>query len=302
MKIVITGATGYTGRCITKKLLNSKSNITTLVSNISRSNPFGNKIHIELFDFEHPNKLAQKFKGVDIFFNTYYVRFNYKKISFDKAVKNTRLLINAAKKAGVKKVVHISVVNPSKNSKFSYFRGKALIEDIIKKSGICYTILRPALLFGEGDILINNIAWMLRHYNVFFIPGNGNYKIQPIFVEDLADMAIKESKSKCNKVIDAIGPETFTYKQMVMMISKEIHSNSKIFNINSYMALLASNMVGHLVNDIILTKSELWAMKANLLFVNNKPTAKTKFSQWLKKNANKLGINYNSELKRNFQQ
>ena len=87
--------------------------------------------------------------------------------------------------------MHISITNPSLDSPLPYFRGKAILEKEIRASGISHAIVRPTVLFGKEDILINNITYLLRRLPVFAIPGSGDYRLQPIYVEDLAEIAVE---------------------------------------------------------------------------------------------------------------
>ena len=119
-------------------------------------------------------------------YNTYWVRFNYGSFSHAAAVENTLALFAAARQAGVGRVVHLSIANPSEDSPLEYFRCKARLERALRESGLSYAILRPTVLFGGQDILINNIAWMLRRLPVLGVFGDGRYRLQPIYVDDLA--------------------------------------------------------------------------------------------------------------------
>src|SRR5208283_3415503 len=145
--------------------------------------------------------------GAATLYNTYWVRFPRGNITYERAVENTRILVNAAREAGVRRIVHLSITNPSEGSKLGYFRGKAEIETLIAASGIACAILRPTVIFGVEDVLINNIAWLLRHSPVFAIPGSGEYRLQPVYVVDVAEMAVAAGKDTVNKVMDAVGPE-----------------------------------------------------------------------------------------------
>ena len=136
-------------------------------------------------DFSDRAGLVRSLRGASVLYNTYWVRFNHGRSTFDQAVDNSRVLIQAAKEAGVRKIVHVSIANPSLDSHLPYYSGKARVEKAIVDSGVPYAILRPTVVFGVGDILINNIAWFARRFPVFAIPGTGRYLLQPIFVEDL---------------------------------------------------------------------------------------------------------------------
>ncbi len=212
MRIAVTGAFGYSGRYITKRLLEAGQEVLTLTNSMRRPNPFGERVKALPFHFEEPHKLRDSLRGVHTLVNTYWVRFDHRLFTHGQAVANTRTLFSAAREAGVRRIVHVSITNPDSASDLPYFRGKAELEAALKGLGVSYCILRPTVLFGKEDVLINNIAWSLRHLPVFGVFGSGDYRLQPIYVDDLAKWAAQKVGSGVNEVIEAIGPETFTYR------------------------------------------------------------------------------------------
>src|SRR5260221_4447800 len=145
---VVTGALGYTGSYITGILLSNGHRVKTLTGHPQRRNPFGEQVEVASFNFDKPDELVTSLEGADTIFNTYWIRFAYGDVTFDKAVANTRVLIDSAKRAGVRKFVHVSITNPSEESALPYFRGKALLEKSLVESGLRYTIIRPTVIFG----------------------------------------------------------------------------------------------------------------------------------------------------------
>jgi len=210
------------------------------------------------------------------------------------AVTNTLALFNAAKAAGVNRIVHISITNPSETSHLEYFSGKARLE----KALISYSILRPTVLFGKEDILINNIAWLLRKLPVFGVFGDGEYRLQPIYVNDLAAMAVDEGESTENSIVNAIGPETFTYKSLVETVGEIIGEKKTLLSIHPSIGYLAGQLLGKLVGDVLITREEIEGLMADLLFVDSPPTGETKLTQWARDHAESLGRTYTSELRR----
>ncbi len=160
---VVTGSFGYSGRYITERLVQAGTRVRTLTNSPDREHPFGTRVEVHPFNFEHPERLARSLEGAQVLYNTYWVRFNHADFRYSQAIDNTRALFSAARRAGVSRVVHVSITNPSEDSPLEYFRGKALLERDLRESGLSHAILRPAVLFGGEDILINNIAWVLRH-------------------------------------------------------------------------------------------------------------------------------------------
>ncbi len=294
----VTGAFGYSGKYISQKLLDSGYRVITLTNSLHRENPFGDLVQAYPFNFDKPEKLIASLKGVAVLYNTYWVRFNHKQFNQADAVKNTINLFNAAKEAGVQRIVHISITNPSVDSKLEYFSGKAKLEEALIKSGLHYSILRPAVLFGKEDILINNIAWALRTLPVFGVFGDGQYRLQPIYVEDLAELAVEQGKSKEDIIINAIGPETFTYKELVETIGNIIRKQKPIVSFSPTMGYIAGLLIGKIVGDVMITRDEISGLMNNLLYVDSPPVGKTKLTEWVKEHRDSLGRKYTSELAR----
>lgn len=250
------------------------------------------------FGNSDPEKLTESLKGVSVLYNTYWVRFNHKTFTFASAVRNTITLFNCAKQAGVEQVVHLSVTNPSKQSHLEYFRRKATVEKALQESGISYSILRPAIFFGKENVLINNIAWVLRRFPVFGVFGDGNYRLQPIYVDDLAKLAVEQGQNRENTIIDAVGPETFTYKGLVQEIGKAIGKKRPIISIPPTIGYILGSIVGKVLGDVLITREEIEGVMAGLLYVDSPPVGETRLPDWMRENAESLGKHYTSELAR----
>lgn len=294
----VTGAYGYSGKYIAEKLLAGGKEVSTLTNSLHRENPFGDRIRAYSFNFDKPDLLTASLKGVKVLYNTYWVRFNHRLFTYADAVENTKILFNAAKQAGVERIVHISITNPSEDSPLEYFRGKAILEKYLKETGISYCILRPAVLFGKEDILINNIAWALRRFPVFGTFADGQYQIQPIYVNDLAELAVQQGGASENVIIDAIGPETFTYRGLIEEIGRIIEKKRPVISVPPFFGYSIGWMVGKIVNDVMITKDEVKGLMENLLYVDSPPAGTTKLTDWAKKHADTLGFKYTSELVR----
>src|SRR6266478_3280414 len=250
---VVTGASGYTGRYVTRVLLSRGRRVRTLTGHPSRANPFGDQIESAPFNFDRPEDLARSLQGAGTVFNTYWIRFPYGGQTFDSAVANTRILIEAATRADVRKFVHISVTNATTSSPLPYFRGKAMVEAALKESALSYAIIRPALIFGVEDILHNNIAWLLPRFPFFAIPGRGDYRVQPIFAADLGEIAVNAARDDQSAVSDAVGPEVFTFDELVRMIASAVGSKSGIVHVDARIAVAFAQVIGWFVRDVPLT-------------------------------------------------
>ncbi len=295
---VVTGAFGYSGRYITERLLAEGKRVRTLTHSVERENPFGDRVEVRPFDWDEPAKLARHLEGAEVLYNTYWVRFDHDDFHHAGAVANTRKLFEAAKAAGVERVVHVSITNPSEDSPLPYFAGKAQLERALRESGLSHAILRPAVLFGKEDILINNIAWGLRRLPLYAVFGDGNYRLQPIYVDDLAELAVEEGRDREDRVVDAIGPETFRYRDLVEEIGRIIGRSRPIVSMPAGPAWQLTRLLGVFVGDVILTRDEVSGLMADLLVTDSLPAGRTRLTDWAKRHADTLGRRYTSELAR----
>lgn len=300
MKIAVTGAFSYTGKYVTTRLLARGEEVITLTNHPNRPNPFNGQVKSFPLDFDEAS-MTKSLQGADVLVNTYWVRFDKGKNTQPRAVENTRKLVNAAKAAGVKRIVHVSIANPSADSHLPYYWGKAANEKAVIESGIPYAIIRPTVLVGGGeDILINNIAFLLRRLPFFLIPGDGSYGIQPVHVDDLAKLAVEAVYSKENYVIDAVGPDAYSFKELVKLVGDTVGAKRPLISVPPRLALFAAQVMSLFVNDVILTPEEVDGLMANLLVSKEPARGKTVFKEWLIENRNVVGARYASELKKHF--
>jgi len=297
---VVTGAFSYTGKYIAERLLSMGEEVRTLTGRPDHETPFGHQVAAYPFNFDKPGELMESLRGAKTLYNTYWVRYKHGQVSFEKAVENSKTLITAAGEAGIRRIVHISITNPAEDSPFPYFRGKALVEKAITQSKLSYAIIRPTVIFGPEGILFNNIAWLLRKFPIFAIPGSGDYRIQPVFVADVAEIAVRAGHQDDNIVLDAVGPETFTFAELVKMIASHINSRAKIVNVSPRLALFLAKLIGYAVKDVVITRDEIDGLMSDLLASDVEATAPTLFSEWLAQNANNVGIKYISGLERHY--
>ena len=297
---VVTGAFGYTGKYIAGQLLRSGRRVKTLTGHPERANPFKQPVTVAPFNFDRPEALVESLRGADTVYNTYWIRFPRKEMTFKRAVENSKVLIAASRKAEVRRFVHISITNPSEDSPLGYFHGKALVERAIIDSGLSYVIIRPTVVFGNEDILINNIAWLLRRFPVFGVPGSGDYRLQPVFAGDLAELAVHTAAQNDNQVIDAVGPEVFTFRELVQSIGGAVGSRARVIAMNRSFVSVLARVFGWFLGDVLLTRQEVDGLMAGLLLSNSAPTCPTQFTDWLKTHGAGLGTEYASEIARHY--
>lgn len=295
----VTGAFSYSGKYIAQRLLDAGCEVITLTNSPHKPNPFGERVKAYPFNFDTPDRLTESLRGVSVLYNTYWVRFNYRKnFTHSAAVDHTLRLFTAAKAAGVRRIVHVSITNPSEDSPLEYFKGKAQLEKALIESGLSYAILRPTVLFGKEDILVNNIAWALRHLPVFGVFGDGSYRLQPIHVDDLARLAVEQGEKTENVIINAIGPETFTYRGLAEEIGRIIGKPRPIVSVPPGFGYCVGWLIGRMVGDVMVTREEIKGLMADLLYVDALPAGTTKLTDWARENAGTLGVRYASELAR----
>ena len=297
---VVTGAFSYTGRYVTRRLLGEGVRVRTLTRSPDAEDPFGGRVEVAPLDFSDPDGLCRSMQGAGVFYNTYWIRYAHGRITFDLAVENTRTLFEAAKSAGVGRIVHFSVTNPSSGSGLPYFRGKVQVEDMLVGLGIPYAIIRPTLVFGVGGLLLNNMAWALRRFPVFPVYGNGDYPVQPVYVEDVAAQAVEAGSQSENSVADAAGPDTFSFEDLLRLLASSMGVRRRFLHMHPRVDLALTGLVGLLMRDMALTHDEVVGLMAGLLTSEAAPTGTTRLSDWLAENGDGLGRRYVSELRRNY--
>jgi NADH dehydrogenase len=298
--IVITGAFSYTGKYATRILLDRGYRIRTLTFHPNRANLFGDIVQVFPYNFDHPDRLMETLRGASTLINTYWVRFPRGEMTFEAAVQNTRTLIRAAKDAGISRIVHVSIANPSLTSPLGYYKGKAQLEQDVIDSGLSYAILRPTVIFGLEDILINNIAWFARRFPVFGIPGDGRYSIRPIYVEDMAQLIANSVGQQGNGVMDAVGPETFTFEELIKLIAAQVGRSVRLVHMSTPLAYVCTRVTGCFVEDVVLTWEEYKGLMANLLAPEGPASGKTRLTEWLAENREHVGGRYASEVARHY--
>lgn len=297
---VVTGAFSFTGRAIAEELLQRGRKVRTLTRRDAPGDPLAARIERAELQFRDEEGLRRALDGVHTLFNTYWVRFAHGATTFDRAVENTRVLLRAARAAGARRVVHISVTNPSLDSPLPYFRGKAETEADVAGAGLSSAIVRPTLVFGPRDILVNNIAWGLRRSPVFPIAGDGSYRVQPVSVEDTAEICIDAAAQEEDVVLDAAGPETISYDELVRLVAAAVGSTARIVHWPAGRVLALARVTGRVRRDVLLTAEELAGLQASLLVSDEPPLGRASFRSWVAANGEVLGRGYVSELARNF--
>lgn len=296
----VTGAFSFTGRAIAQRLLAEGREVVTLVRRPGALDVADPRIRTAVVSLDDSAGLANQLRGVDTLYNTHWIRFARGDLTFELAIQRTLRLLDAARQAGVRRVVHVSVVNASESSPTTYFVAKARLEREVRAAGLSYAIVRPTLTFGRRDILVNNLCWVLRRFPVFVVPGDGRYRLQPVHVDDVARIAVEAGQASTDLVTDAAGPEILTFNQFVGLLADTVRSRALLVHAPAPLALAASRVLGLLVRDVMLTRDEVTELTASLLVSDQPPRGTISLGAWAAANADDLGRGYHSELDRHY--
>ena len=296
---VVTGAFSYSGAAITRELQASGRRVRTLTGHPERA-PAGSAVEARPLDFDNPAGLTASMQGAHTLYNTYWVRFAHRQLDHAAAVANSRTLFEAAAHAGVQRIVHVSITHPSLDSPYPYFRGKARVEQILAETGVSYAVVRPAILFGGEDVLVNNVAWLLRRLPVFAVGGRGDYRVRGIHVEDLARLCVELGTRTDTVVVDAVGPESVTFWQLVEAVRAAVGSRSVVVPVPGPLLTGLSSVLSLVLRDTLLTRDEYQAMADGLADSDAPAAGEIVFTDWIREQGPVLGRRYANELDRHF--
>lgn len=297
---VVTGAGGYIGRYITAALLARGQEVRSITTHIHRPSPFGEAVPFFAYDFDQPARLVEHLKGAETLYNTYWVRFPHRGHTYERALEHTAILFASAAEAGVRRIVHIGVTHASLDSPLPYYRGKALQDQLLKRCGVPFSIVRPTLVYGREDILVNNIAWFLRKFPVFPVFAGGRFRVQPVFVGDVASLALRLAEEPGGAEADALGPESYSFREMLELMRETLGLRTRLCSCPAALGLLGGRLLGPLIGDVVLTTNELRGLMAGNLTSSQEPSGTTSFRQWLLDHRAMVGSAYTSELRRHF--
>ena len=297
---VVTGAFSYTGSYIARRLLEAGEQVKTLSRREEPGHPLSDQVEFARLQFVDRRALVAALEGAEVLHNTYWVRFPRGRVTWEATLRNTRFLLHAASLAGVPRVVQISVTNASERSPLGYFRYKALAERALREVGVSYAIVRPTLIFEREDILVHNIAWALRRFPVFTVPGNGAYPIQPVSARDVARLAVELARGREDVIVDAAGPATYTFEELARLIRSALRARCRLVHVPAPVALALATAVGAARRDALLTREELSGLMDGLLASHESPVGLIRFEDWLADAAPTLGTAYVSETERNW--
>ena len=293
----VTGAFSYSGSAIAAELTRRGRRVRTLTNH---PGPVGHGLEVHPLDLWDPDGLRRSLAGVDTLYNTYWVRFPHKDVTFASAVEGSANLFRAAADAGVRRIVHISITSANVDSPYGYFRGKGQVEQHLQACGVGWAIVRPAILFGGDGVLINNIAWLMRRSPLTLVGGDGKYRIRGIHIDDLAELMATLGEQDDAVTVDAVGPESLTFADLLDHIRASIGSATRILRVPGVLFPAITWTLGLALRDTLLTREEYQAMAAGLADSDAPATGTILLTDWITQHKDTLGRTYAHELRRHF--
>ena len=229
-RIAITGANSFVGKSLRKLLYKNKVNVL----GISRKNfgKYSTETKVQSKNLQE-HQLQSKLKNYDVLVHLIGIGRETPKSTFKEINVNlTKNVIKTCKNTGIKKIIYISGLGVSKNSTSSYFASKYKAEREIINSGLDYTIFRASYIIGKTDHLTNSLSKQMKNGEII-IPGSGKYRLQPIFVEDVAKIILESifEKKFSNKILDLVGPRSISFEDFAKLFSKNMKVKFKKINL-----------------------------------------------------------------------
>jgi NADH dehydrogenase len=247
--ILVTGSTGFIGRKFIEKLETNSLEYRLLLppGTVSGTLPKGKNYDIVLSSMEDSGSLRTAFNQVDTVFHLAGVEREGLKADLTQfEIRNLETFTDIAKKAGVNRFYYLSHLGADKNSAYGLLKAKGRGEEIVKKSGLQYTIFRSSILFGEGDHFTQSIARLIKKFlGFFFLPGEGQVLMQPLWVDDFVTAMIwsMDIPGALNQIIEIGGPEQLSYREIALQVGQAMGKNVNFLNISPVQYSFFTQMV-----------------------------------------------------------
>ncbi len=227
--ILITGATGYIGRHLVARLISQGERPRCLVRDIQRARGIlpADKVELVQGDTTLPDVLADAVQGVDTIVHTAFITADRKQSAGNQYevtnVGGTTNLINAAKQAGVKRIIELSGLGTRPDKPGSYMQGRYLAEKLLIDSGLAWTIIRPSVVFGKDASFIKGLVDLIKASPVVPLIGGGKIMFQPIYVEDVVSIITKilqDPERTSGKIYTIGGPGYYSFTDIIDLLLK----------------------------------------------------------------------------------
>lgn len=297
MRAVVTGAFSYIGSAVAGELRRRGYQTHTLTRRAAPEGVSDVTVAPLLFEAAH---LERELSGADLFVNTYWIRLPHAGQTFETAVARSKMLLDAAVRARVGRVVHVSVSNAASGRNLGYYRGKADVEHHLRGLPIASAIVRPTLVVGPQDVLTNNIAWFLRRLPFFPMPRRGEYRLQPVTLADAGRIVADAAAEETTIEWDAAGPEIVTFRQYVAHLAAACGVRRWMPAMPNGLTLAGIRCVEPFLADTVLTREELLGLEQELLLSRQPGRGTESALAWLTAHGTELGRDYVNDERRHF--
>jgi len=299
MTYMVTGAFSFTGRHVAKRLLEEGEEVRTMTRFPQSASPFAEAVPAVPFDYDDVGALTQALRGCDRLINTYWRRQPEGNLGYDRVVQQSKNLFAAAKAVGIERIVHMSINDPH-GKKFPYFRAKCATERAVRECTVSSVVVRPQLVFGDGELLINNLAWTLRQSRLAAVPGDGQYLMQPIHASDYAELIVGLSRNRRDGVVNGVGPDVMTYDDMVSMVGNAIGRKPRILHVHPKFFDRVARLINRFVEEPTVLDYEVYGCLVENGVVPREPQGTRRLVDWLRDHADSLGRRYADQDRRPF--
>ena len=245
MRIFLTGATGFIGSHVRRALARDGHQVVGLAR---RSQPEEADVTWITGDITDPEILAHGMHGCDAVIHLVGILKEQGEATFARMhVQGTETVLAAMRRGRVKRLLHMSALGAGPRQSTGYYRTKWAAEEAVRASGLDYTILRPAIVFGPGDGFINKLVDLLRQYPVIPIPGSGDYPLAPISVHAVVSVLMQvlgEYGPTIARTFEVSGPEVHTYLHIVNLLTDYLHIRKPRIYVPIKLLRLGINMLG----------------------------------------------------------
>jgi len=273
LKIAVTGASGFVGSHLVKALAPTEHSLKALYHKKAADQKSNENIDIVFADVHDLDSLNHAFENINVVYHLVGIIAETRRLTFDKTVINgTNNVVAACLKNNVKHIIYLSALGTSENAETKYHQSKWIAEETVRKSGIDYTILRPSVIFGEGDGFVSMLTGMINKSPLTPVIGRGEFLLQPVYIDDLVYMMIDSlvNEKAGNKTIEIGGPKGLSYKEILAILKRVL--NKKRGNLYLPIWLMKLNAV---ILERIFKPSPITTDQLKMLEIGNTCDNKT---------------------------
>lgn len=266
MKVAITGGTGFVGRHLAQSLLADGHTVVLIARGKDQRDPSVNSepgVTVVYCDVSEQSSLATALQGCDAVAHCAGINRELGEQTFQKVhVEGTRVVVEAAKAAAVNKILLISFLRARENGPSKYHRSKAAAEEVVRNSGINYTILKPGVIYGKGDHMLDHLSHAFYSVPIFGLVGLKEKQVAPLAVQDLI-VVMKEALvngGMPNETLYLIGPQHMTLSTAVKTVAKVVGREPVYFRMPIFCHLVMAWMLEHIMTIPLVSIAQIFIL------------------------------------------